>query len=113
MHLATPYDTNKKIDQFPIGIFFFFLVEYNYSVVKGRGPSHKLMPFKHGPYKVVSNIGTRYTLLDLITSTRMHFYIDYILSYMTKKTWIPTRSPCATKRSMSSRRFSITTGNLS
>ena len=33
------------------------------------------MPFKHGPYKVVSNIGTRYTLLDLITSTRMHFYI--------------------------------------
>ena len=66
MHLATPYDTRKKIDQFPIGSFV--LVEYNDSSLKGRGPPHKLMPFKRGPYKVVNNIGTRYTLLDLITN---------------------------------------------
>ena len=66
LHLATPYDTSKKIDQFPIGSFV--LVEYNNSGVKGRGPPHKLMPFKRGPYKVVNNIGTRYTLLDLITN---------------------------------------------
>ena len=82
MHLATPYDTRKKIDQFPIGSFV--LVEYDASGVKGRGPPHKLMPFKRGPYKVVNTIGTRYTLLDLITNKyedvllhRLHpFYYD-------------------------------------
>ena len=65
-HLATPYDTSKKVDNFPIGSYV--LVEYTDSTLKGRGPPHKLMPFKRGPYKVVSHIGTRYTLLDLITN---------------------------------------------
>lgn len=65
-HLATPYDTSKKHDSFPIGSYV--LVEYTDSALKGRGPPHKLMPFKRGPYRVVNHVGTRYTLLDLITN---------------------------------------------
>ena len=64
-HLATPFDTRKTIDHFPVGSYV--LVEYD-STLKGRGPPHKLMPFKRGPYRVVNNIGTRYTLLDLVTN---------------------------------------------
>jgi len=64
-HVATPFDTRKGFDHFPVGSYV--LVEYD-SALKGRGPPHKLMPFKRGPYRVVNNIGTRYTILDLITN---------------------------------------------
>jgi hypothetical protein len=64
-HIATPYDTKKHVDHFPVGSYV--LVEYD-STLKGRGPPHKLMPFKRGPYRVVNNVGTRYTLLDLLTN---------------------------------------------
>jgi hypothetical protein len=64
-HLASPYDSKKHVDHFPIGSYV--LVEYD-STLKGRGPPHKLMPFKRGPYRVVNNVGTRYTLLDLGTN---------------------------------------------
>jgi hypothetical protein len=64
-HVATPYDTRKGVDHFPVGSYV--LVEYD-SALKGRGPPHKLMPFKRGPYRVVNNIGTRYTVLDLTTN---------------------------------------------
>ena len=64
-HLAIPYDTKNRIDSFPIGSYV--LVEYD-STLKGRGPPHKLMPIKRGPYQVVNNVGTRYTLLDLTTN---------------------------------------------
>ena len=64
-HVATPFDTRKGFDHFPIGSYV--LVEYD-SALKGRGPPHKLMPFKRGPYRVVNHIGTRYTVLDLITN---------------------------------------------
>ena len=64
-HVATPYDTRTGVDHFPVGSYV--LVEYD-STLKGRGPPHKLMPFKRGPYRVVNNIGTRYTVLDLTTN---------------------------------------------
>ena len=63
-HLAIPFDTLKKIDYFPNGSFV--LVDYDPSSVMGRRPTHKLMPFKRGPYRVVNSIGSRYTLLDLV-----------------------------------------------
>jgi hypothetical protein len=65
-HLATPYDKRGKHDHFPPGSYV--LVEYSDSTLKGRGPPHKLMPFLRGPYRVVSNVGTRYTVLDLLTN---------------------------------------------
>ena len=64
-HVATPFDTRKGFDHFAVGSYV--LVEYD-STLKGRGPPHKLMPFKRGPYRVVNNIGTRYTVLDLVTN---------------------------------------------
>jgi hypothetical protein len=64
-HLAAPYDLKKHVDHFNVGSYV--LVEYD-STLKGRGPPHKLMPFKRGPYRVVNNVGTRYTLLDLVTN---------------------------------------------
>ena len=63
-HLAIPFDTLKKIDYFPNGSYV--LVDYDPSSVMGRRPTHKLMPFKRGPYRVVNSIGSRYTLLDLV-----------------------------------------------
>jgi len=65
LHLAAPYDLKKRVDHFPIGSYV--LVEYD-STLKGRGPPHKLMSFKRGPYRVVNNVGTRYTVLDLRTN---------------------------------------------
>ena len=65
-HLAVPYETQKAIDHFPVGSYV--LVEYD-STLKGRGPPHKLMPFKKGPFQVVNNIGTRYTVRNLLTNT--------------------------------------------
>ena len=64
-HMAVPFDNRQKIDHFPIGSYV--LVEYD-PTLQGRRPPHKLMPFKRGPYQVVNNIGTRYTLLDLVTN---------------------------------------------
>ena len=63
-HLAIPFDTAKKVDHFPKGSYV--LVDYDPSSVMGRRPTHKLMPFKRGPYRVVNSIGSRYTLLDLL-----------------------------------------------
>ena len=63
-HLAIPFDTLKKIDYFPNGSYV--LVDYDPSSVMGRRPTHKLMPFKREPYRVVNSIGSRYTLLDLV-----------------------------------------------
>ena len=65
-HLAIPFDTTRRVDQYPIGSYV--LVDYDPSSVTGRRPAHKLMPFKRGPYRVVNSIGSRYTLLDLITN---------------------------------------------
>ena len=65
-HTAIPFDTTKRTDQFPIGSYV--LVDYDPSSVTGRRPTHKLMPFKRGPYRVVNSIGSRYTLLDLISN---------------------------------------------
>jgi hypothetical protein len=64
--LAIPFDTTKRVDQYPIGSYV--LVDYDPSSVTGRRPAHKLMPFKRGPYRVVNSIGSRYTLLDLLTN---------------------------------------------
>ena len=63
-HLAVPFDTTRKVDHYPIGSYV--LVDYDPSSITGRRPTHKLMPFKRGPYRVVNSIGSRYTLLDLI-----------------------------------------------
>jgi hypothetical protein len=65
-HLAVPYNDTKKIDHFPIGSYV--LVDYNPTALRERGPPHKLMPFKKGPLRVVNAVGSRYTLLDLITN---------------------------------------------
>ena len=65
-HIATPFDSQKKIISFPVGSYV--LVEYDNTAIKGRGPPHKLMPFLRGPYRVVNNVGSRYTLLDLVTN---------------------------------------------
>jgi len=65
-HLAVPYDDTKKIDHFPIGSYV--LLDYNPTALRERGPPHKLMPFKKGPFRVVNSVGSRYTLLDLITN---------------------------------------------
>jgi hypothetical protein len=65
-HVAMPFDTRKGFDHFPVGSYV--LVEYDDSALKGRGPPHKLMPFKRGPYRVVNSIGTRYTVLNLLTN---------------------------------------------
>jgi transposase InsO family protein len=65
-HVATPFDTRKKVASFPEGSYV--LVEYDNTAVKGRGPPNKLMPFLRGPYRVINNVGSRYTLLDLITN---------------------------------------------
>ena len=72
-HLAVPYDDTKKIDHFPIGSYV--LVDYNPTALRERGPPHKLMPFKKGPLRVVNAVGSRYTLLDLITNKHVDAHI--------------------------------------
>ena len=56
----------KKIASFPEESCV--LVDYDNTAVKGRGPLNKLMPFLRGPYRVINSVGSRYTLLDLVTN---------------------------------------------
>ena len=66
LHVATPFDMRKKIASFPEESCV--LVDYDNTAVKGRGPLNKLMPFLRGPYRVINSVGSRYTLLDLVTN---------------------------------------------
>jgi hypothetical protein len=77
-HLAIPFDVSKHIDEFEIGSYV--LLDYN-NDLKERGPPHKLMPFKKGPFRVVNMVGSRYTLLDLINNKHVDAHITQLTPF--------------------------------
>ena len=79
-HMAHPFDTHHKVDHFKKGSYV--LIDHEPDAVHGRGPPNKLMPYRKGPYRVVNNVGTRYTLLDLVTNKLVDVLIHRIHPFM-------------------------------
>ena len=65
-HMAHVSDTRRQTVHFEKDSYV--LIDHPTDAVHGRGPPNKLLPYRKGPYKVVNNVGTRYTLLDLVTN---------------------------------------------